>query len=61
MSIEDEAVYILTKMKLENYLKTKGKYIKLTYSELLDFTIKALKLIEQMKGEYDEREFIENN
>lgn len=61
MSIEDEAVYILTKMKLENYLKTKGKYIKLTYSELLDFTIKALKLIEQMKGDYDEREFIENN
>lgn len=51
MSIEDEAVYILTKMKLENYLKTKGKYIRLTYSELLDFTIKALKLIEQMKGE----------
>lgn len=51
MSIEDEAVYILTKMKLENYLKTKDKYIKLTYSELLDFTIKALKLIEQMKGE----------
>ena len=61
MSIEDEAIYILTKMKLENYLKTKGKYIKLTYSELLDFTIKALKLIEQMKGEYDEGEFIENN
>ena len=61
MSIEDEAVYILTKMKLENYLKTKEKYIKLTYSELLDFTIKALKLIEQMKGDYDEREFIENN
>lgn len=61
MSIEDEAVYILTKMKLENYLKTKDKYIKLTYSELLDFTIKALKLIEQMKGNYDEREFIENN
>lgn len=61
MSIEDEAVYILTKMKLENYLKTKGKYIKLTYSELLDFTIKALKLIEQMKGDYDERKFIENN
>ena len=50
MSIEDEAVYILTKMKLENYLKMKGKYIKLTYSELLDFTIKALKLIENMKG-----------
>lgn len=50
MSIEDEAVYILTKMKLENYLKTKGKYIKLTYSELLDFTIKALKLIDNMKG-----------
>lgn len=61
MSIEDEAVYILTKMKLENYLKTKNKYIKLTYSELLDFTIKALKLIEQMKGDYDERKFIENN
>lgn len=54
MSIEEEAVYILTKMKLENYIKTKGKYIKLTYSELLDFTIKALKLIEQMKGEYNE-------
>ena len=51
MSVEDEAIYILTKMKLENYMKTKGKYIKLTYSELLDFTIKALKLIEQMKGE----------
>lgn len=61
MSIEDEAVYILTKMKLENYLKTKDKYIKLTYNELLDFTIKALKLIEQMKGDYDERKFIENN
>lgn len=61
MSIEDEAIYVLTKMKLENYLKTKGKYIKLTYSELLDYTIKALKLIEQMKGDYDEREFIGNN
>ena len=50
MNIEDEAIYILTKMKLENYLQTKGKYIKLTYGQLLDFTIKTLKLIEQMKG-----------
>lgn len=45
--MEDEAIYVLTKLKLENYLKTKGKYIKLTYPELLDFTIKALKILKQ--------------
>lgn len=47
--MEDEAIYILTKLKLENHLKTKGKYIKLTYNELLDYTIKALKIVEKCK------------
>lgn len=47
--LEDEAIYILTKLKIENYLKTKGKYIKLTYNELLDYTIKTLKLIEEIE------------
>ena len=49
--MEEEAIYVLTKLKLENYLKTKGKYIKLTYEELLNFTIKTLKLIERYKDE----------
>lgn len=49
--MEQEVIYILTKLKLENYFKTKGKYIKLTYNELLDFTIKALKLMEKCKNE----------
>lgn len=47
--LEDEAIYILTKLKIENHLKTKGKYIKLTYNELLDYTIKALKLIKEIE------------
>lgn len=47
--MEDEAIYILTRLKLENYIKTKGKYIKLTYSELLDYTIKAMKIMENVK------------
>lgn len=50
--MEDEAIYILTKLKLENYFKTKGKYIKLTYNELLDYTIKALKLMKQVERKY---------
>lgn len=48
--LEDEAIYILTKLKIENHLKTRGKYIKLTYNELLDYTIKTLKLIEELGG-----------
>lgn len=47
--MEDEAIYILTKLKLENHIKTKGKYIKLTYNELLDYTIKTLKIMEKCK------------
>lgn len=45
--MEEEAIYILTKLKLENYEKLKGKYIKLKYEELLDFTIKALRIVER--------------
>ena len=41
---------LLTKLKIENHLKTRGKYIKLTYNELLDYTIKTLKLIEELGG-----------
>ena len=48
--LEDEAIYIQTKLKIENHLKTRGKYIKLTYNELLDYTIKTLKLIEELGG-----------
>lgn len=48
--MEEEAIYILTKLKLENYNKTKGKYIKLTYNELLDYTIKAIKLLKGVKN-----------
>lgn len=48
--MEDEAIYILTKLKIKNYLKTKGKYIKLTYNELLDYTIKALRIMERCKN-----------
>ena len=47
--MEDEAIYILTKLKIKNYLKTKGKYIKLTYNELLDYTIKAFRILEGCK------------
>lgn len=47
--LEEEAIYILTKLKIENHLKTKDKYIKLTYNELLDYTIKTLKLIEEIR------------
>ena len=50
--MKDEAIYILTKLKLKNYLKTKDKYIKLTYNELLDYTIKALKLMKQIERKY---------
>ena len=49
--MEDEAIYILTKLKLENYGKTKGKYIKLTYDDLLNYTIRTLRLIERLKKE----------
>lgn len=45
--MKDEAIYVLTKLKIKNYLKTKDKYIKLTYPELLDYTIKAIKLLKQ--------------
>lgn len=52
--MEEEAIYILTLLQLENYDKCKGKYIKLTYEELLNFTIKALKIIERCKnGRFD--------
>lgn len=47
--MEQEAIYILTLLKLKNHEKLKGKYIKLTYNELLDYTIKTLKLIEAAK------------
>lgn len=47
--MKDEAIYILTKLKLQNYEKTKGKYIKLTYNELLDYTIKTIKLMKQLE------------
>jgi len=47
--MEEEAIYILTKLKIKNHLKTKGKYIKLTYADLLNYTIKALKIMEQVK------------
>ena len=54
--MEEEAVYVLTKLKLKNYLKTKGKYIKLTYNELLDYTIKSFKLLERYKnGKFDNK------
>ena len=36
-----EAIYYLTLLKLESYKKLKGKYIKLTYEELINFTIKT--------------------
>lgn len=49
--MEEEAIYYLTLLQLENYEKLKGKYIKLTYEELLNFTIKTLKLIERCKNE----------
>lgn len=47
--MEDEAIYILTKLKLKNYFKTKDKIITLTYNQLLDYTIKALKIINQIE------------
>ena len=49
--MEEEAIYILTKLICENHEKTKGKYIKLTYSELITFTIKAFKILERCKYE----------
>ena len=49
--MNEEAIYYLTKMICENYEKTKGKYIKLTYEELLGYTIRALKIIERCKNE----------
>lgn len=48
--MEEEAIYILTKLKLQNYLKTKDKYIKLTYNELLDYTVKTLKLMIEVEN-----------
>lgn len=47
--MEQEAIYYLTLLQIKNYEKLKGKYIKLTYEELLNFTIKTLKLIERCK------------
>ena len=47
--MEQEAIYILTKLICKNYEKTKDKYIKLTYSDLLNYTIKALKIMERYK------------
>lgn len=47
--MEQEAIYILTLLQVENYEKMKGKYIKLSYEELLNFTIKALKILERCK------------
>lgn len=47
--MEDEAIYILTKLQIKNYPKLKGKYIKLTYEELLSFTIQTLKLLKRCK------------
>lgn len=47
--MEQDAIYILTLLQLKNHEKLKGKYIKLTYEELLNFTIKALKLMEAAK------------
>ena len=47
--MEQEAKYILTLLQVENYEKMKGKYIKLSYEELLNFTIKALKILERCK------------
>ena len=32
--MNDEAIYILTKLICKNYKKYRGKYIKLTYEEL---------------------------
>lgn len=49
--MEEEAIYYLTLMQISNYEKLKGKYIKLTYEELLNFTIKTLKLIERCRDE----------
>ena len=47
--MEEEAIYILTKLICKNYEKTKDKYIKLSYSDLLNYTIKALKILERYK------------
>ena len=47
--MEQEAIYILTLLQLKNHEKLKGKYIKLTYEELLNFTIKALRIMEDCK------------
>lgn len=49
--MEQEAIYILTLLKLKNHEKLRGKYIKLTYEELLNYTIKALKIMEDVKYE----------
>lgn len=48
--MEEEAIYVLTKLKIKNYLKTKDKYIKLTYEELLNYTINAFKLLERCRN-----------
>lgn len=47
--MEEEAIYYLTLIQISNYEKLKGKYIKLTYEELINFTIQTLKLIERCK------------
>lgn len=49
--MNDEAIYILTKLICKNYKKYRGKYIKLTYEELIGYTIKALRIIERCKNE----------
>lgn len=52
--MEDEVIFTLTKLKLKNHLKTKGKYIKLTYHELLDYTIKVMELMKECKDDNNE-------
>lgn len=47
--MNDEAIYLLTKLKVENYEKCKDRKFELTYSELIDYVIKTLKLIERVK------------
>ncbi len=47
--MEEEAIYILTLMQLRNHEKLKGKYIKLTYEELLNYTIKAMKILKECR------------
>ena len=48
--MNEEAIYILTKLICKNYEKNRGKYIKMTYEEWIGYTIKALKIIERCKN-----------